>query len=70
VRAIIGLAHNLGLRVVAEGVETRRQLEFLRHLESDEYQGYYSSRPLPVAEFARFMYDPMASVPRIVRPSP
>ena len=66
-RAIIGLAHNLGLRVVAEGVA---QLEFLRHLESDEYQGYYSSRPLPIAEFARFMYDPMASVPRIVRPSP
>ena len=70
VRAIIGLAHNLGLRVVAEGVETRRQLEFLRHLESDEYQGYYSSRPLPVAEFARFMHDPTASVSRIAHPSP
>ncbi|PZP50340.1 MAG: hypothetical protein DI596_15160, partial [Azospira oryzae] len=53
---IIALAHSLKLRVVAEGVETRGQLEVLRHLECDQYQGYLFSRPLPAAEFeARFL---------------
>ncbi|MEN3354461.1 MAG: diguanylate cyclase [Betaproteobacteria bacterium] len=53
VRATIGLAHNLRLRVVAEGVETEDQLQFLRSLGCDEYQGYYKSKPLPAAEFER-----------------
>jgi diguanylate cyclase (GGDEF)-like protein len=70
VRAIIGLAHNLRLRVVAEGVETAQQLEFLRSLESDEYQGYYCSRPLPVADFERCLGDSSQPLPTIVRPSP
>jgi diguanylate cyclase (GGDEF)-like protein len=51
VRATVGLAHNLRLRVVAEGVETAEQLAFLRALGCDEYQGYYKSKPLPAAEF-------------------
>ena len=54
-RAIIGLAHNLKLKVVAEGVETREQLDFLRSLDCDEYQGYYKSKPLPAAEFQRLI---------------
>jgi diguanylate cyclase (GGDEF)-like protein len=54
-RAIIGLAHNLKLKVVAEGVETLDQLEFLRSLDCDEYQGYYKSKPLPAAEFQRLI---------------
>jgi diguanylate cyclase len=54
-RAIIGLAHNLRLKVVAEGVETREQLEFLRTLGCDEYQGYYKSKPVPAAEFQRLI---------------
>ena len=47
--ATIGLAHNLGFGVIAEGVETRGQLEYLSHLGCDAFQGYYFSRPLPEA---------------------
>jgi len=70
VRAIIGLAHNLRLRVVAEGVETEQQLEYLRSLESDEYQGYYCSRPLAVGDFERYMRDLEPPLSEILRPSP
>jgi EAL domain-containing protein (putative c-di-GMP-specific phosphodiesterase class I) len=55
VLAIIGLAHGLGLRVIAEGVENHEQLEFLRSLDADEYQGYLCSRPLPSEEAARLL---------------
>ena len=48
--ATIGLAHNLGLDVVAEGVETAAQLQYLEQLGCDEIQGYYFSRPLPAAQ--------------------
>ena len=49
-RAVIQLGHALDLRVIAEGVETRDQLQFLRDNDCDEIQGYYFSRPLdPVA---------------------
>ncbi|OJW95062.1 EAL domain-containing protein [Thiobacillus sp. 65-1402] len=47
VRAIVTLAHSLGLTVVAEGVEETAQAAFLRHVECDELQGYYFSRPQP-----------------------
>jgi EAL domain-containing protein (putative c-di-GMP-specific phosphodiesterase class I) len=70
VRAIIGLAHNLRLKVVAEGVETEQQLEYLRSLESDEYQGYYCSRPLAVADFERYVRDLEQPLSKILRPSP
>ncbi len=51
-RAVIAMAQSLRIRVVAEGVETREQLEFLRAHECDECQGYFVSRPLPPSEFA------------------
>ncbi|MFL6551485.1 MAG: putative bifunctional diguanylate cyclase/phosphodiesterase [Povalibacter sp.] len=57
VRAIIALGHNLGLRVVAEGVETEQQLEFLRINHCDELQGYYFATPMAVAEFARAVFS-------------
>jgi len=50
VRGIVVLAHTLRLTVVAEGVETREQIEFLRELGCDEIQGFLVSRPLPPAE--------------------
>jgi diguanylate cyclase (GGDEF)-like protein/PAS domain S-box-containing protein len=49
--SIIALAHNLKLRVIAEGVETATQLDYLRRHGCDEIQGYYFSQPLPAAEF-------------------
>jgi diguanylate cyclase (GGDEF)-like protein len=51
VRAIIAVAHHLGLRVVAEGVESSREAQFLRDHGCGIYQGYYYSEPLPEAEF-------------------
>jgi len=50
VRAIIGMAHSLGMKVIAEGVETASQLDFLMGNHCDEIQGYYFSKPLAAAE--------------------
>jgi diguanylate cyclase (GGDEF)-like protein/PAS domain S-box-containing protein len=49
--AIIAMAHSLGLKVVAEGIETEAQLAVMRALQCDEMQGFLFSRPLPAAEF-------------------
>lgn len=50
VTAIVTMAHNLGLGVIAEGVEMRAQLEFLRGLGTDAVQGYLFGRPQPAEE--------------------
>ncbi len=55
VKAVIGMAQNLGLRVVAEGVENADQLEFLRAHACDEAQGYFFSRPVDPDAFAELL---------------
>ena len=52
VAAVVKLAHALGLEVIAEGVETERQLDALAHLDCDFAQGYLFSRPVPAHELA------------------
>ena len=51
-QAIIAMAHSLGLKVIAEGVENEEQLDFLRELKCDQVQGYIFSEPIPAEEFA------------------
>jgi diguanylate cyclase (GGDEF)-like protein/PAS domain S-box-containing protein len=55
VTAVIGMARNLKLRVIAEGVETLQELEFLRAQQCDEAQGFYFSRPIPAEHFVELL---------------
>jgi len=55
IRAIIAMAHRLNLKVIAEGVETREQLEFLRGEGCEEIQGYYFARPMPAKDFVDWL---------------
>jgi EAL domain-containing protein (putative c-di-GMP-specific phosphodiesterase class I) len=57
IEAIITLARSRNLRVVAEGVETADEFAFLKARGCDEIQGYYFSRPVPAAEFARLVLE-------------
>ncbi len=55
IHATVVLAHAMGMKVVAEGVETEEQLEFLRGLHCQEYQGYLFSRPIPADQVEAFL---------------
>jgi diguanylate cyclase (GGDEF)-like protein/PAS domain S-box-containing protein len=53
--AIIAMAHSLGMRVVAEGVEHREQLDVLKAHGCDEFQGYYFARPMPAEQYSAML---------------
>ena len=55
VHSIIGMAHEIGIKTVAEGVETEEQVSFLRQSGCDYIQGYYYSKPLPEEEYVEFL---------------
>lgn len=55
VHSIIGMAHEIGIKTVAEGVETEEQVSFLRQSGCDYIQGYYYSKPLPEEGFVEFL---------------
>jgi EAL domain-containing protein (putative c-di-GMP-specific phosphodiesterase class I) len=58
-RHIVDMAHSLGLSVIAEGVETSEQLQFLKEIGCDEVQGYLLSRPVPAEDFERLLQQPL-----------
>lgn len=61
VRSMIHLAHNLGLKVVAEGVENRQTMDMLRKMGCDMAQGYHISHPRPAEELPGRLHDSLAS---------
>jgi EAL domain-containing protein (putative c-di-GMP-specific phosphodiesterase class I) len=70
VRAVISLGHSLGLRVVAEGVETVEQSRFLQASGCDEAQGFYYSVPVEPERFAELLLDSASSTSVAARRSP
>ncbi len=62
-KAIIALAHNLGLRVGAEGVETATHVEFLKKFNCDEMQGNYLSPPVPVDQASKLLAENYTEAP-------
>ncbi len=54
-KAIIALAHGLGMKVIAEGVETEEQVQHLHFLDCEEIQGFYFAKPMPVEELEKFL---------------
>ena len=67
VHAMINLAHNLKLEVVAEGVETPEQLDLLRGFGCDQVQGYFISKPLPLAELVEYLtFGAQQQVPQAI----
>ncbi len=60
VRMIVSLAHALGMKTVAEGVETEEHIRTLRELGCDYFQGYYYSKPLPEPEFREYLKKELA----------
>ena len=55
-RAVIDMAHQLNLKIVAEGVETKAELDFLKSIDCDMFQGYWFSRPVSNGEFYKLAW--------------
>ena len=54
--SIINMAHQMGMLVIAEGVETKEQADYLLKLNCENMQGFYFSRPVPVEEFEKMVF--------------
>lgn len=61
IKSVVALGHGLDLKVIAEGVETSEQLNFLRLVNCDGMQGYFFSRPLPAEAAAQLCFKQSAS---------
>ena len=71
VQTIIGMAHNLGLRVIAEGVETLAQRKALLNLQCLVFQGYFFGKPLPIERFDQWLeQSPYSSFPAAANATP
>jgi diguanylate cyclase (GGDEF)-like protein len=55
IKTIIAMGHSMGMKIIAEGIETKEQLEFLNGYDADIGQGYFFSRPVPQDEFAKLL---------------
>ena len=55
VKTIISMGHNLGLKIIAEGVENKEQLALVEKYDCEWYQGYHFSKPLPADEFEKLL---------------
>lgn len=66
VSAIIGMGRSLKLQVIAEGVETKEELDFLKQQECDEAQGFYFSPPVPTNQFADLLVHPALDLSEIL----
>ncbi|MCZ0757151.1 EAL domain-containing protein, partial [Anoxybacillus sp. J5B_2022] len=55
--AIISLGHNIGVKVLAEGVETEQEVAYLKEKQCDEVQGYYYAKPLPYHDLVKFLEE-------------
>jgi len=56
VQAIVGISKSLGISVIAEGVETKEQLDLLMQYGCKKFQGYYFAKPVPIVEFEHFLH--------------
>jgi diguanylate cyclase (GGDEF)-like protein len=69
-KAIIALGHSMGLKVIAEGVESETQLEILRRFRCDEFQGFLFSEAVPAAEFEQVLLADAEAQPRLAHVAP
>lgn len=56
-KAVVGMAHSLNMTVIAEGVETQRQADYLNSVGCEIMQGYYYAKPMPINEFEKMIIN-------------